>query len=295
MLRAQHRAILKGIGGATSTITHQSYLRWLQTQGEYSGTENGVLDSGWLIKEKELHKRRAPGNTCLESLKNGKDFSLEGQINNSKGCGAVMRMAPVGFSYRDFSVTFKLGCELGKLTHGHPSGYLSAGAFSGIIQQLAIGRNVRQAIEKTLLHLKTWPAHHEVTNAITDAIHYAREIDRGSTDSLQAFEAAIQQLGQGWVAEEALAISVFCSLVYEDDFEGGVLASVNHSGDSDSTGSITGNILGLINGLDAIPEKWIRNLKAAGLVRQVGEDLHTWCKSDSMVSDQGWWAKYPGY
>lgn len=33
LLRARHRAQLKGIGGALSEIAHQSYLRWLSTQG----------------------------------------------------------------------------------------------------------------------------------------------------------------------------------------------------------------------------------------------------------------------
>ncbi|MBT5425512.1 MAG: ADP-ribosylglycohydrolase family protein [Bacteroidetes bacterium] len=300
LLRAQNRATLKGIGGATVTITYQSYLRWLHTQGISTdhldfGWGDMDLDSGWLIKEKALHRTRAPGNTCLESLRRGLSLSPDRPINNSKGCGAVMRMAPVGFAYYDLPGTFNLGCELGELTHGHPSGYLSAGVLAAIIEQLIDGASLREALDAVLPHLQSRPDHEEVLCAVNETIRLANQVDSDRGDRQMQVENAINQLGQGWVAEEALAISVFCSLVFENDFEAGVLAAVNHSGDSDSTGSITGNILGLINGEQAFPQRWIRNLKSADLVRQVGEDLFSWCKSDSFNSDQEWWEKYPGH
>lgn len=90
-------------------------------------------------------------------------------------------------------------------------------------------------------------------------------------------------------------MSLLASLLYENNFEKGILFSVNHSGDSDSTGSITGNILGLINGLDRIPEKWIDNLIGHEIVSQVGADLHVKVKGDSYNLDDEWWEKYPGY
>lgn len=65
---------------------------------------------------------------------------------------------------------------------------------------------------------------------------------------------AIRELGQGWVAEETLAIAIYCALKYSNDFDKALIASVNHSGDSDSTGAVTGNILGAYLGLSGIPE-----------------------------------------
>lgn len=55
---------------------------------------------------------------------------------------------------------------------------------------------------------------------------------------------AIHLLGEGWVAEEALAIAVFCAVRYQDDFAKAIRVSVNHKGDSNSTGAICGNLLG---------------------------------------------------
>jgi ADP-ribosylglycohydrolase len=103
----------------------------------------------------------------------------------------------------------------------------------------------------------------------------------------------IESLGGGWVAEEALAISLLCALHYPDNFEKGVLVSVNHSGDSDSTGSITGNILGLINGLERIPARWVSGLRHVDLVLQMSEDLAIGMKGNTYERDQNWMEKYP--
>jgi ADP-ribosylglycohydrolase len=75
----------------------------------------------------------------------------------------------------------------------------------------------------------------------------------------------------------------------------GVLLAVNHSGDSDSNGSITGNILGLINGYESIPLKWRLNLVGQEIVKQVGEDLFIRVKGNTFDMDDDWWEKYPGY
>jgi ADP-ribosylglycohydrolase len=84
---------------------------------------------------------------------------------------------------------------------------------------------------------------------------------------------AIDQLGEGWIGEEALAISVFCAIRYSEDFEGALIASVNHRGDSDSTGAITGNILGASLGASAIPEKFKKDLELFELTKTLAEEL----------------------
>lgn len=66
----------------------------------------------------------------------------------------------------------------------------------------------------------------------------------------------IHRLGAGWVAEETLAIAIYCVLRHQDNFSAGIIAAVNHAGDSDSTGAVTGNILGALLGCEAIDGKW---------------------------------------
>lgn len=84
---------------------------------------------------------------------------------------------------------------------------------------------------------------------------------------------AIRQIGEGWVAEETLAIAVYCVLKYPDDFEKAVVASVNHSGDSDSTGAVTGNIMGAIVGYDSIPPYYKDNLELRWLIEEIADDM----------------------
>ena len=85
--------------------------------------------------------------------------------------------------------------------------------------------------------------------------------------------SAIHSLGEGWVAEETLAISVYCALRYADAFERAIVTSVNHSGDSDSTGAVTGNILGAFLGYDRLPAVYLRDLEFKEIILEIAEDL----------------------
>lgn len=297
ILRAYHRFCEKGIGGALPVIVHHSYLRWLHTQGvpvEKDKIKEGIYDieGGWLIEQKELYKRRAPGNTCLNALSSGRAGTVENPINDSKGCGTIMRMAPVGLFFNQNSKqAFKTACELSAITHGHPTGYLSAGFFASVLSDLANGIKLTESIENTIEILKEWEGHEETLNAVKKCKALFKETRNNKKHDF----ATMEKLGGGWIAEEALSISLYCALHYRDDFKKGVLHAVNHSGDCDSTGSITGNILGVINGESSIPIDWIEKLRAAKIVFQVARDLHTKIGEESNQSVDEWWERYPGY
>lgn len=83
-----------------------------------------------------------------------------------------------------------------------------------------------------------------------------------------------QELGGGWVAEETVAIAVYCTLAYFDNFERAVVAAVNHAGDSDSTGAVTGNILGAALGYNAIPHFYKDNLELHDAILHIADDLY---------------------
>lgn len=84
---------------------------------------------------------------------------------------------------------------------------------------------------------------------------------------------SINQIGEGWTGDEAVAIAVYCTLKHLDDFETAIIASVNHKGDSDSTGAITGNLIGAIVGYDDIPQYYKENLELHDVILQVADDL----------------------
>lgn len=298
LLRAEHRAMLRGIGGALNQISYQSYLRWLYTQDHPFDEERIELDAanlgeGWLIRQKALYTRRSPGNTCLSALRSHIEGTTQNPINNSKGCGTIMRMAPVGLMfYGNNKLSFEIACDLSAITHGHPTGYLSAGFLASMISDLAEGVKLETSIQNAIDLLLKNDDHKETLEAVKKSLDlYKRMVTQETSPSPEM----IEELGGGWIAEEALSISILSSLIYKNDFKKGVLFAVNHGGDSDSTGSITGNILGLINGIESIPEQWQNKLMHHDLVRQVGEDLYIQVKGDHYESNEQWWGKYPGY
>lgn len=294
LLRAWHRSVLKGVGGAEISMTHLAYLRWLVTQ-DYAlpeGTDRFGMNEGWLIQRRELYKQRAPGNTCLAALQSGKMGTVAQPINDSKGCGTVMRIAPAGlvFVFGEPQIAFDKGVGISAITHGHPSGYLSGGVLAMIFCCLVQGESLELAIEQSMRYLSGKRGHEEVTECVRRALEIHRQAEGRD---LKVSE--IESLGAAWVAEEALAISLLCALHYPKHFEQAVLAAVNHSGDSDSTGAITGNLVGFLVGEQGIPERWRRNLMYADIVRQMAEDLFTGCPSDTDAPDARWLERYPGY
>ena len=237
---------------------HAAYLRWLSTQGEAAYPPGAP---GWLVGLPGLHERRAPGTTCLSALKVGKGGSPCDPKNDSKGCGGVMRVAPVGLARLDDP--FAAGCELAALTHGHATGYLAAGYFALVVAELTDGAELRVACRKANARLVREPGHEETLTAVGRALELAA--DGPSPEG-------VVSLGGGWVAEEALAIGLYCALISRD-FAHGVLLAVNHGGDSDSTGSIAGNLLGLIHGEGGIPNRWLEGLELRDVITTVAEDL----------------------
>jgi ADP-ribosylglycohydrolase len=128
LLRGEVRGAFRGITSYVNVTAH-AYLRWLQTQGEDPAFEinPGSGETGWLFHQRELHSRRAAGNTCISALKAMQSLG-EPARNDSKGCGGVMRVAPVGLFMGRLGAAvspedaFRLGQELAALTHGHPTG-----------------------------------------------------------------------------------------------------------------------------------------------------------------------------
>jgi ADP-ribosylglycohydrolase len=244
-----------------------------------------------------LHHRRAPGNTCLSALREMTSLG-EPARNDSKGCGGVMRMAPVGLFAWHFrneqspQYAFHLGTELAALTHGHTTGQLPGGVFAVLIQALTDGATPSDALTTAKACLRLEPGHEETLRAI----ELAEEL---ATRDLPHIDAIVR-LGQGWVAEEALAIAIYCSLVARN-FKHGVILAVNHDGDSDSTGSIAGNLLGAMQGAKAIPEDWLEPLELRDVITELAEDLYAFREwnigeySGNEAMNQRIWRKYPGF
>lgn len=288
LLRAEKQHLHSKEGDELLRLAYDAYCRWLITQNEWQEhpDEKVRLRNGWLLTHPELFRKRAPGATCLSALQSGSMGTIERPLNDSKGCGGVMRVAPVGL-VRDFGPkeAFRVAAAFAAITHGHPSGYLSAGMLAALLVFLREGASLPEAIAQSLPILRQWKGHLELLEAVEAAVALAQ---RGAP----TFQK-VEELGGGWIGEEALAIALYCALVYPDDFESAIVLAINHSGDTDNTGAITGNILGLMLGEQAIPSGWLERLELNNFIGQIAEDLFTGNPEENDEAAKSWEEKYP--
>ena len=276
------RRMTRGVMGEYSDYIRYSYLDWLKTQNDRYPLQEEHYS--WLMNVPEMFSRRAPGNTCMMALERGGKGTIEKPVNTSKGCGGVMRVAPIGLYFCDKEMSAedvaRIGAEAAAITHGHVLGWMPSAAFAQIVFEICRnGDSVYDAVMKTMYtQEEMWPDS-EYKEDFLELMR--RTVDLAGMDKKDL--DAIHQLGEGWVADEALAIAVYCALKYENDFEKAIIASVNHKGDSDSTGAICGNILGARLGKKGIPEKYIEHLELKDVILEVADDL---C-NDCQISEYG--------
>lgn len=300
ILIGETRGCLRGIQALPRSYVTYAYQDWLKTQNKtYEEYVAGGRKhhSSWLCDIPELHERRSPGITCLTALQDLKGDTFDDYIankrNDSKGCGGIMRVAPLGLHYNiDFETLDMEAAQIAAITHTHPLGYMPAAILAHIVSRLTYYPDVplidviKEAMDTATKLFET----HDYINVLTYIINLAIELSQNKDSDLDN----IHKLGEGWVAEETLAIALYCSLKYQNDFSKGIIASVNHNGDSDSTGAVTGNILGAICGFDAIEEKWKKNLELADIIIEVADDLCHGCQMSeySDYMDDRWFSKY---
>ena len=287
LLRAQVRGSLKGIVHPPTVVDH-AYARWLHTQGEQSPrwakhNEDGY--DGWLVEIPELNERRAPGRTCLSALNAERAGTVEQPLNDSKGCGGVMRIAPVGL-LAPRERAFELGVEVAVLTHGHPSGHLAAGFMAYVIAAIRDGEDLEAAANWAMIELYRYDGHEETAVAVLSAQRLAYPGHHSAE--------RVEWLGAGWTGEEALAIGLYAVLA-TDSYAEAVVVAANHGGDSDSTAAIAGSLAGITYGEEAIPSEWLETLELHREIAQVAEDLHRAKQGHREWDPEREWDRYPGW
>lgn len=262
------------------TYVLQAYGDWLTTQTRAYSPEAKENGWNWLMDIPALYSRRAPGNTCLGALTYMDEYTVPDmdyvkmRINNSKGCGGVMRTAPVALlrGDGDLKEADMEAAQIAALTHGHPLGYMPSAVLNHILSRIVFGEEERPLKEiviearDTVCDLFAGEDHVGALRWIIDLAIELSENDDNDLDN-------IHRIGEGWVGEEALGIALYCSLRHEFEFSEGIIAAVNHKGDSDSTGAVTGNILGAINGYEAMEEKWKKNLECLDVLLKMADEL----------------------
>ena len=292
VLLGMTRGAMRGIMGRLDEYCRHAYLDWLHTQ-EWRGRKRGERVVSWLMNVPELFSLRAPGNTCIAALRAidaGKEVH-----NDSCGCGGVMRTAPIALicylhDYHGGNLEYcdRAAAQVARITHLHPLGFLPSAVLNDILMQILAGKAVDSASlcqvvqeaagrlpsivsyddEKTYAEL--WPGHVARQQEIL-----AQALDLAHTDKPDV--EAIESIGGGWTGHEALAIAVYSAVKHADSFEDAIISSVNHSGDSDSTGAVCGNIVGCLLGRNAIPDYFTEKLELRNVIEEMANDLYTGC------------------
>ena len=328
ILMGDTRGKLRGIMGDLWSYVALHYEDWLKTQEVSLEQRKAELraerDSGrfqyqhsWLINEPRLYHNRAPGTTCLSGIRRrirdrDSKFPHDGPskypINDSKGCGGVMRVAPIGLYLSNWDrewiddvhameITDRQAAEAAAFTHSHSLGYMPAAVLAHIVNRLVYplkGRrkpmSVKDAVCEARDAAKKLFADDRHIGELVALIDRAIALAEGGEKDIDC----IHELGEGWVGDEALAIAIFCALRHHKDFSAGVIAAVNHRGDSDSTGAITGNILGAHLGYAAIDDKWKENLELSDVILELSGDLCRKCQMHERGPkyDSVWMSKY---
>lgn len=196
-----------------------SFLEWYATQRpSLHRRPTFAIPPTRLTHRPALHKSRAPGSTCLGALALSAKSGKTRAVNDSKGCGAVMRAAPYALIARTMPEAYTLAASCGAITHGHTEGYGSAGVFAAILFELVHGM--------------------PLPDAVASATGYALKqvVPPTLTVSLavSALSPRSRELWAGWVGEEAVATAVACALDYHREVVASGLESVARPFDPES-------------------------------------------------------------
>jgi ADP-ribosylglycohydrolase len=210
---------------------------------------------------------RGPGSACRYGagrLGIGIDWHLSGKPNGN-GCGAPMRVAPIGLFYHGaihLEMCEEVAWDQGWMTHRGRDTCSAAVVIALMISRILEGDSVRVAGD--------WVLHQQDTVHINDR---ARECLRNALSVTGDLEGYLG-LNEGWDGLSAMAASVACAANNETSFEEAVVTAANSPGDSDSLASITGALMGTILGTAAIPARWLDVLEQRTDLVELADKLY---------------------
>jgi ADP-ribosylglycohydrolase len=238
---------------------------------------------------------RAPGMTCLracEDLDSGMPWYMA-TVTGSKGCGANMRVTPVGLVGE---VTEEMRAAIAQyqaaFTHGHPTALtasdLTAYTITRLINVIELDLLIEElksyALSQRNIYHKEWLGPLWERPGATSPKEF---INRGWDECLVILERVKAALinpsykedpclltGAGWTAEEAFATGLYCFLIYPDEPRKALQRAATTSGDSDSIACLTGAFIGAHLGDKVWPKEWKQRIEYRERIERLSLALH---------------------
>lgn len=225
---------------------HKSFMEWFSTQTHHPVySSKFTFSKSSILSNKELFKRQAPGATCLSALSTNAARSKVKKINDSKGCGSVMRVAPLLLLKENYNLTneqlFVASMNQAAITHGNDEGMAATAFFTVLLEEFKNQKSVDEAYQIAL----------RITNQLkpTNFSSYIESVYKKAQEQITLKENALtEQIGGGWIADEAVGVALYCTIKAQS-FAHCLELSSNHSGDSDSTASMAAQLYVAKNGL----------------------------------------------
>ncbi|GAB3840681.1 ADP-ribosylglycohydrolase family protein [Hymenobacter jeollabukensis] len=290
LLRAEHRAMQKGIGGAEPQIVWESWLRWLSTQGiDRPGWHSAdEWPSGWLSRQPVLKHSRKPAPTTWQALTTAPAHPPQPFVNASMGADPLVRVVPFGlFHFQSAAYAMEQATTVAAYTHGHAVAQASAGMVAAIVALLVRGITLEEAV-RVAYHLL--PPNSETGAKCRHAVNMALQLHDKPTHLLAE---EYHQYMQARTAPAALMGALYHALHFQDSPENALMKASQAGGRT--MAALTGALLGAHLGESAWPSAWRSRHDLAGLTLTIADDLFTRVKGSSYTLDTEWWDRYPGY
>jgi ADP-ribosylglycohydrolase len=209
------------------------------------------------------------------------DMTLRGQrvTSPNRGCGGMMRAGPLGLLPLSPEEIFEIACESAAITNGDPAAYCASGAVAlythfalGVSQDNADIVTQTQAVLSKYAHKEPYAAGVAACLRVIDIAARA-----GTCVKAEEIDAlpAVCGFKNPFTALPVLAqvTSAVLQAPVASDVRRAMILAVNHCGDSDSVGAITGHILGARHGISAVPQDWVRCLPLADDVQEMAAHI----------------------
>ena len=257
-----------------------AYQWWLYTQTNMvAGEEYAFIfqpqKAGYksqLLKVKELYEDRTEKPKLKDALMSCREMKYGKPGQNlprlsGEDSGGLKRVLPAGLFFNfDSEYAFQAGVDFAAITHTQPEGYLPAGCYAAAIAEIINGATVRAAVEESMSVLQQQTGAKKIADAVEKSL-------RLMDDRTVQPPEGVHDIGMGCNATEALAISFFCAMMFENNFKYAIQLAANHDGDSDICAALTGGLLGARHGVKAVPKKWQDKLQCTEVLANMAEDL----------------------